>query len=104
MEGRICSKRTRTSGSRRPKSILDFRDRLQVKVHNDELVTFLSDSKHVLGAMQLQPPDNILESLFYQQVHGSQSIRDQVAYYDRLDTDHPDRSYKFLVSAVRTHI
>lgn len=56
------------------------------------------------GAMQVQPPEKILELLLYQQVQRSQAIRDQIAYRDQLDMGHPDRSYKFLVSAIRKHI
>lgn len=36
--------------------------------------------------MQLQPPGIMLEPLFYQQVHQSQSTRGQIAYYVRLRT------------------
>lgn len=36
-------------------------------------------------------------------MHGSQSLRDQVAYYDRLGIGHAFRNHKFLVCMVRTH-
>lgn len=77
---------------------------MQVELNNGQLVTFLNDWEHVLGAMQTLPPDNMLESLFFQQVYRSQSLRDQIAYYDRLEIGHADRSYRFLVSAVRKQI
>lgn len=54
-------------------SILDFRDILQVKLYNDQLITCLDDGEYVLGAMRFQPSGIIPESLFYQQANRSQS-------------------------------
>lgn len=82
-------------------STLDFRGLLQTKL---QLITFLNNREYALGAMQAQPPENILKSLLYQVVERSQAIREHLAYYDRLDMGHPGRSYNFLVPAIRKHI
>lgn len=60
-------------------SIVDFPDLMQVKLHDDQLVTLLNSLAYVLGAMQTLPPGNILESLFDQHAHLSQFLRDQIA-------------------------
>lgn len=52
----------------------DVCDLMQVKLDNQP-ITFLSAWANVLGTMQTSLLDSILESLFYQQVHRSQSLR-----------------------------
>lgn len=52
-------------------SILDFRDLIQVKLHNEQFNTLLDDPEYVLGAVHKLSPADILESLFYGQIHKS---------------------------------
>ena len=82
-------------------ALLDFQDLLEVKLQNDDLRSFLQDWETVLTQMKDVPEDQILEALFRKQVEQSVTLRDQMSYYNRLDIGHPDKSYAFLVSAVR---
>ncbi len=85
-------------------SLLEFQDLLNVKLQGDGLRTFLNDWDSVLLAMAQEPPVEILETLFRLQIQRYQPLRDQLAYYDRLDHGHADRSYAFLISAARRHL
>lgn len=64
----ILSPETR-GGANNEGSIRDLCDLIQVRLHNGQLVTILSDWAYVHGATQMLPPDNILGSLFYHHVH-----------------------------------
>lgn len=82
-------------------SILDFRDLRQVKLHNEQLVTFLNVWECILGAMQMLPPKNTLEQSSHHQAHRSQYLRGQLVYYVRWGIGHTGRNYTLLLSAAR---
>ena len=71
---------------------------------DDNLRAFFNDWEHVLAVMAKTPPEDVLETLFRKQLYGSQAVKDQIAYYDRLEVGHKDKTYDFLVSMVRKHL
>ena len=50
------------------------------------------------------PDDNILESLFKKQVQHVPSLREHMAYYDRLPSDSSEKNYQSLVTLVRRQL
>lgn len=64
---------------------------MQVKQHSEQLNTCLNDWDYLLGAMHKLPPDDSLVSRFFGHTHKSQSLRDEAAYYIRLEKSDADR-------------
>ena len=85
-------------------ALLELQDLLKVSVKGDNLRSFLMDWEHVLTGMNPVPDVAVLETLFRLQVAKSTAMRDTMTYYNRLDMNHPDRNYDFLVSSVRRHL
>ena len=54
--------------------------------------------------MATAPTDDELETLFRTQLSFSTSMKEEVAHYERLDVGHSDKSYTYLISAVRKHL
>ena len=85
-------------------SLLELQDLLKVSIKGDNLRSFLMDWEHVLTGMNPVPDIAVLETLFRLQVAKSTAMRDTMTHYNRLDMNHPERNYDFLVSSVRRHL
>ena len=72
-------------------ALLGLEDLMHVRLHNDDLRNFLYDWENVLAAIADQPSDDVPETFFKQQLKGSIQLKDQMAYYDRLDFGHADK-------------
>ena len=64
-------------------AILDFVDLLNVRLHRDDLRSFLADGETVLPGIAKTPENGVLEALFKKQLSSSAILRDQLACYDR---------------------
>ena len=55
-------------------ALLDLEDLLHVRLHNDDLRNFLNDWEHVLTGMRQLPDEELLETLFRNQLDKSQQM------------------------------
>ncbi len=62
---------------------------------------FLANWDTILAGMRQEPERALMEVLILKQMRACSLLREDVAYYDRLPTAHPDRTYTFLHAAVR---
>ena len=85
-------------------SLLSLQDLLDVRLTNDNLRAFLNDWESVLAVMAKPPEEDVLETLFRRQLFNSQGMKDQMAYYERLEAGRQHKTYDFLVSMVRRHL
>jgi hypothetical protein len=68
---------------------------------DDRIESFLNSWISVLSGMREEPPVTVKEELFLEQLRKSQVMREEVAYYDRVEKGHPDKTYDFLVKSIR---
>ena len=86
-------------------ALYDIQDLLSVKFRgDDQLEWFYTTWKSVIQNLNEPLSENIQESIFLTQLRESRALKDEIAHYDRVDVDHPDRSYKFLKRTVRKYI
>ena len=85
-------------------ALLDLEDLMNVRLHGDDLRSFLTDWENVLTTMAVQPQEMVLDTLFRKQLSRSAALKDQMSYYERLSIGHADRSYDFLLSIVRKRL
>ena len=81
--------------------IMDFQDLLSVKMYSDDLNGFFMEWESVLVNMKKVLDEEYLETMFRAQVETHPGLKEDMAYYDRLPREHSERSYSFLLSAVR---
>ena len=70
---------------------------------NDNLRGFHADWEHVLTGMNPMPADTVHETLFRIEISKTTAMRDILTYYSRLDMNHDDHCYAFLLCSVRRH-
>ena len=85
-------------------AIFEMGDLLTVRLHNDNIRSFVHDWERVITCMKVEPEEYVLEGLLLRQLRNSTSFRDHITYYDRLQVGHPDRTFKFLMRALRSHL
>ena len=66
-------------------AVLELQDLMCVRMHNNDLRSFLHDWETVLVGMRKVPDDDVLETLFREQIRDCAKLRDQLAYYNRLN-------------------
>jgi hypothetical protein len=68
--------------------------------HSDkQLRWFVSSWDGLIAGMRTIPDDDILEDIFLRKIRGVSSLKEDLAYYDRLPAGHADRSFTFLKEA-----
>ena len=55
----------------------------------------------LLAGIKEPPPDHQLQVMFYEQIRHVPAISNDIAMYDRAEMGSTERSYQFLVAAVR---
>jgi hypothetical protein len=68
------------------------------------IADFLISWNTVVGGMRGRLGEEPIHQWFYEQVKKSVILKEEVAHYDRVDKDHPHKSYKWLMGAVRKHV
>ena len=81
-----------------------LQDLFSVTLKGDNLRTFISNWDQVLAGITNVPDENVLETLFYNQVKNSRAIAHDMNEYHRAEEGTEKRSYEFLVSAIRRHL
>ena len=87
-------------------ALYDISDLVAVRLKNDgSLEHFLISWDSVIGGMRKEPPAEIVEVLFYQQLKSNSSVlKEEMAHYDRALIGDPDRTYEFLRRTVERYI
>jgi hypothetical protein len=67
----------------------------------DQLSRFLLNWETVLAGIKDPLPDHQLQHMFYEQVRHVPSISNDIAVYDRAEIGSEERSYQFLIKAVK---
>ena len=58
----------------------------------------------MVGGMRGQLGEAPIHQWFYEQVKKSTVLKEEVAHYDRVDSGHPHKTYKWLMGAVRKYV
>ena len=82
-------------------AVYDTEHLFSVTVEGDRLQEFLSTWDTVLAGLKQAPDDTILETLFLRQIRKCRSMEQDVAYYDRLTSDHVEKNYQYLLRCAR---
>ena len=85
-------------------AILEFEDLAGLRMKGNNLEEFSNVWESTLTAMKKVPDVEILESLFRAQIRNHPSLREHMAYYDRLEHGNPERNYDYLVKLVNQHL
>lgn len=78
-----------------------LQDLFDVKLKGENLKVFLSHWDQVLASIQKLPDENVLETLFLNQVKNSKNISHDLQEYYRVEDGSSTKSYEFLITAVR---
>ena len=68
------------------------------------IADFLVSWNTVVGGMRGQLGEAPIHQWFYEQVKKSTVLKEEVAHYDRVDSGHPHKTYKWLMGAVRKYV
>jgi len=84
----------------------DITDLMRITLRKDQskiehLSKFMLNWETVLAGLKEPPPDHQLQVMFYEQVRHVPAIATDIAIYERAEAGSPERSYRFLISAVR---
>ena len=69
-----------------------------------ELEFFDSEITRVLGGIENQPREEDIQDHYVRQFRKTTSMKEDLAYFDRLDSDHKNKSWKYLRSCLRKQI
>ena len=82
-------------------NILDLEDLIAVNMNNDDLRRFYDEWEMTLTGIRKVPDEDWLETLLKSQIKGHPGLKEDMAYYNRLEKGHADRCYTFLLNCVR---
>ena len=85
-------------------ALFDISDLMNVRLQGDRLETFLHNWESTLTGMKNQPDPETKEVLFFRQLQRSDSLKAEVAHYERHELGHPDHSYNFLLTSIKRKI
>ena len=71
-----------------------------VQLKNDDLSTFLCSWRYTMAGMRNPPRSEDAEALFIEQVRKSNTLKMDVAHYDRQDEGHPDKTMEYLTRCI----
>ena len=100
--GRLISDQYRTTAQ--GEAMYSLNELQRVTIHNGNVEAFQNTWVMVLSGMKTTITEDILHELYYGQVQHLAELKDSIAYYKRLDDDHPEKSYKWLYDLVEKHI
>eukprot|EP00972_Heterocapsa_arctica_P099606 14696667-Heterocapsa_arctica.AAC.1 len=73
-------------------------DLTELKWHGDHSIsTFIYIWRHIVTRMKIQLPTEMLMDTLHAKMEGSVIMSHDVAYFNRCDVGHPDRSYEYLL-------
>ena len=78
-----------------------LQDLFNVKLKGENLKVFLSNWDQVLAGIQKVPDENVLETLFLNQIKNSKNINHDLQEYFRAEDGSSTKSYDYLITAVR---
>ena len=70
----------------------------------DDLVKFLEDWELALSNLETEPDEDVLETLVIKLFRKSQKLRTDVAHWQRLEKDHPDRACQWLIACTKREV
>ena len=76
-------------------------DLLKVVLHGNDLMTFIQNWDSVIAGMKIVPERHVLKDIFLRQIRGCHKIKYDLDTYERAKDGSYDKSYEFLVQAVR---
>ena len=76
-------------------------DLLKVVLHGNDLMTFIQNWDSVIAGMKIVPEQHVLKDIFLRQIRGCHKIKYDLDTYERAKDGSYDKSYEFLVQAVR---
>ena len=76
-------------------------DLLKVALHGNDLMTFIQNWDSVIAGMKIVPEQHVLKDIFLRQIRGCRKIKYDLDTYERAKDGSYDKSYEFLVQAVR---
>ena len=89
----------------------ELNDLQKIQAKGDNLESFHNTWIMVTSALSVMPSDDILETLYYQQIKGMKVLADDIAYYNRQErgeinivTGKCEKTYQFLFRAVEKHL
>ena len=85
-------------------NILDLEDLIAVKMNSDDLLMFYGEWEMTLTGIRKMPDEDWLETLFRSQIKGHPGLKEDMAYYNRLEKGHAYRCYTFLLYCVRKYL
>jgi hypothetical protein len=85
-------------------AVYDVEHLLNVSLKNDNLAAFVATWDSVVAGIDKTPEDSFLCSLLLRELRRSNAFSEEISYYDRLASDHPDKNYAYLMRRLRSHI
>ena len=76
-------------------------DLLKVVLHGNDLMTFIQNWDSVIAGVKIVPEQHVLKDIFLRQIRGCHKIKYDLDTYERAKDGSYDKSYEFLVQAVR---
>ena len=73
-------------------------------ISDSKMETFSANWDNVLSGCHMEIPEEIQRTLLLKQIRKSGLLKADVAYYDRLPKDHPEKTYRFLRETVRRQV
>ena len=78
----------------------DITDLMTVQLKNDDLSTFVCSWRYTIAGMRKPPRPEDAEALFIEQVRKSNTLKMDVAHYDRQEEGHPDKTMEYLMKCI----
>ena len=82
-------------------ALYDLKDLMAVKFHGS-LQDFINNWETILNGMEAEPDEKTLRTLFYDEIFDCKELDHDMACYDRMEPNDPNRSYKWMLSRIRT--
>ena len=82
-------------------ALFDLNDLMSIRLKGDRLEYYWASWESTLTGMKKKPDDDTVETLFLKQVKYSDSMKIELAHYERHPDGHPDHSYSFLTLAIQ---
>jgi hypothetical protein len=81
-------------------ALFDLNDLMSIRLKGDKLEDFWSSWEATPTGMKKKPDDDTVETLFLKRLKFSDSMKIELAHYERHPEGHADHTYDFLTGAV----
>ena len=71
---------------------------------DDHMDEFLDIWIRVVNDQNGDTTEKQLEHIFYEKIKGSKNLKPWIEYYDRIGEEHPDHTYDYLLTSLRTYL